>query len=338
MRVPNWLGDAVLSTPALEVLKNNYAHAHLTVLARETVKEVFQANPAVGEIITIPVGRGYRQAGKRLRGKEFDSGILFTNSFSSALIFYLAGIPRRIGYATDGRSLLLTGRMRRRPDFRKEHQVNYYLHLAEEASDGSGPRQIASAGQKPLIWNVTGVEDERAEGLLRNAGVSVRHGLIGINPGATYGRAKRWFPDRFADLGDRISERYGVRIIIFGSSEDRAVADSVVSLMRTKPVNLAGQTNLRELAALLRRCALFITNDTGTMHVAAAVRIPTVAIFGSTEPVRTGPWGEGHIIVREGVPCSPCLQKECPRGDYLCFTKITVEDVLKAAEKQLARG
>ncbi len=340
VRVPNWLGDAVLSTPALHLLRQKFPRSYIVVMAKEWVGPVFKFNPDVNDTFVIPEEKGYRWMARNLREDNFDLGILFPNSFSSAFLFWLARITERVGYATDGRSLFLTEGIKRSPIFRREHQVRYYLHLVEQTGSNAlaASDQHSTIGEESLVWNITAEEDKWAQERLKHLGLSPEDRIVGINPGATYGSAKRWFPDRFAKLADELSKRYEARVVVFGSGEEKGIANSIVNLTEIKPVNLAGQTNLRQLAALISKCVLFITNDTGTMHVAAAVKIPVVAIFGSTDPVRTGPWGEGHIIVREEVPCSPCLEKECPRGDYLCFEKIRVEDVLKAAEKQLAKG
>ena len=336
VRVPNWLGDAVLSTPALHLLRQKFPHSYIVVLAQEWVAPVFKDNPDINDTFMITEASGYRWMAKNLKEDKFDMGILFPNSFSSAFLFWLAKIPERVGYPTDGRSLLLTQRRKRSHNFRREHQVKYYLHLVNKPLAQSD--QSLNPGEEALVWNIADGEGEWADETLADFGLLPDEDrVIGINPGATYGPAKRWLPDRFAKLGDELSKRYGVTVLIFGTWVEDEIATSIVNLSKIKPINLVGKTNLRELGALISKCALFITNDTGTMHVAAAVKTPVVAIFGSTDPVRTGPWGEGHVIVREGVPCSPCLERECPRGDYLCFEKITVEDVLKAAEERLGK-
>lgn len=335
VRAPNWLGDAVLSTPAVHLLRLKFPRSYIVVLAQEGVAPVFQANPDINDILTMTKGSGYRWLARKLREDKFDRGILFPNSFSSAFLFWLAKIPERVGYSTDGRSLLLTERKKRSPHFREEHQVRYYLHLVEQIEDNSS-HQPSAGEEDGLVWNITDQEEEWAERAMASFGlIPDKDRIVGMNPGATYGPAKRWFPDRFTKLTDELSKKYGVTVLLFGTGLEKRLADKIVNSAEVKPINFTGETNLRQLAALISKCPLFITNDTGTMHLAAAVKTPTVSIFGSTDPVRTGPWGEGHIVLKKEVPCSPCLKRECPRGDYLCFEKITVEDVLKTAEKLL---
>ncbi|NOX97230.1 MAG: lipopolysaccharide heptosyltransferase II [Nitrospirae bacterium] len=342
VRVPNWIGDAVLSTPALHLLGQKFPDSRIVVLAKEWVAPVFEANPDVREIYVMKEGESRRGLAGRLKAAKFDLGVLFPNSFSSAFLFRLAGIPRRVGYATDGRSFLLTQRIKRPSRFREEHQVDYYKKLVEAIiGNGQDDRQMLFAGfldnekDKRLVWVITKDEEKRAKKLLRKAKVPPDAKLIGLSPGAAFGPAKRWFPDRFAKLGEELQKRYQAKIILFGSSGEKEITDSIEARMDSPGLNLAGQTTLRELGALISRCFLFITNDTGTMHLAAAVKTPLVAIFGSTDPVRTCPLGEKSIVLRKATPCSPCLKKECKRKDYLCMDKITVEDVLRGCQKIL---
>ncbi|MCD5390982.1 lipopolysaccharide heptosyltransferase II [candidate division NPL-UPA2 bacterium] len=335
VRVLNWLGDAVLCTPALTTLRRRFPQASLSVLAHKRVEEVFYYNSTIDDMITFSDVEGYWSIARKLRRKKFDLGIIFPYSFSSALIFFLARIPDRVGYATQGRSLLLTRRIELNPSFRKEHQVMYYLNLVRQMTQGRD--QKSEVESKKLVWNVTEDERTRAEELLREVGISQQDRLIGMNPGATYGPAKRWFPDRFAKVGDEIVKRYGARIIIFGNSQERRIANSIANMMQKMPVNFAGRTNLRELAAMISRCQVFVTNDTGSMHIAAAVGTPVAAIFGSTNPQKSAPWGDGHIVTRKEIECSPCMKKICPRRHYKCMEIIEVQEVLKAIEQQFQK-
>ncbi|MBM4308848.1 MAG: glycosyltransferase family 9 protein, partial [Deltaproteobacteria bacterium] len=158
--------------------------------------------------------------------------------------------------------------------------------------------------------------------------------LIGINPGAAYGLAKCWHPDRFAELGRRLCERWKATALIFGREEERSMADRILKSLGGGGIDFTGKTHLLQLAALLERCRLLVTNDTGTMHVASAVGTPIVAIFGSTDPVATGPWGDGHVVVRKEVSCSPCFKRVCPT-DHRCMEGITVDEVEKVVSKKL---
>jgi len=331
VRVPNWIGDAVLSTPALAFLRKIYPDAHIAILTKEWAKDVFKANPSIDEIMTL--NKSLLRASMEVRQKRFDSGLLFPDSFSSALLFFIAGIPQRMGYPTDGRYLLLNRRIRRSRDFKKEHQVMYFLRLVQAL----GHKSICfeSSSDINLVWMVTDEERKRTDTILKEVGLfSDRDVLVGINPGAAFGPAKRWFTDRYAKLADELVKRYNVKVIIFGGPQDCDITGEVASLMKSSSINLAGKITLRELAAIIARCNVFITNDTGPMHIAAAVGTKVVAIFGSTDPVRTSPWGEGHIIVKKEVECSPCLKPFCLRNDYKCLDMITVEDVLGLIEEK----
>jgi heptosyltransferase-2 len=180
-------------------------------------------------------------------------------------------------------------------------------------------------------------EDRRwADGVLKDLGIREGELLIAMNPGATYGLAKCWYPDRFGKLGKRLAEKWEAKILLFGKEEERPIVDEILHYLGTDGINLIGKTGLLQLAALLERCTLLVTNDTGTMHMATAVGIPVAALFGSTPPLATGPWGEGHVVVRKDVPCSPCWKRICPK-DHRCMELITVDEVEKVVDKQLRR-
>lgn len=330
VRVPNWIGDAVLSTPALTLLRKIYPDSHIAVLTKEWAGDVFKNNPSIDEIIILD--KGLLQSAGEIRKKQFNSGVLFPDSFSSALLFFIAGIPERIGYSTDGRYLLLTRRVRRYRDFKKEHQVFYFLRLVQSFKHLQP--DIEYFRNINLVWRISDEERKKADLFLKKMGLSFEKDiLVGINPGAAFGPAKRWFPERYANLADELVKRYNAKILIFGGVQDFEIVREISSMMESPSINLAGKTNLRELAAIIGRCRIFITNDTGPMHIASAVGTKVVAIFGSTDPVRTSPWGKGHIIVKKEIECSPCLKPYCLRKDYKCFDMITVEDVLNIIEE-----
>jgi heptosyltransferase-2 len=172
--------------------------------------------------------------------------------------------------------------------------------------------------------------------VLKDLGIPEGKPLIGMNPGATYGLAKCWYPDRFGEMGKRLSEKWQARVLLFGKEEERPIVHEILKHMGMKGIDLTGKTGLLQLAALIERCTLLVTNDTGTMHVATAVGTPVVAIFGSTPPLTTGPWGDGHVVVKRDVPCSPCWKRICPT-DHQCMDLITVDEVEEAVDKQLRR-
>ncbi|MBT9138315.1 lipopolysaccharide heptosyltransferase II [candidate division NPL-UPA2 bacterium Unc8] len=333
VRVPNWIGDAVLCTPALHLLRKSFPSASITALAKEWVAPALKANPDIDRIIVMTEKESYFELAGKIAVNKFETGILFPNSFSSALLFRLARIPKRIGYSTNGRSLLLTQRIKRPLNFKKEHQVFYYLQLIEKYLSITGNFRSNQEMVK-LIWNITEEEKVGADELLRGANISSQKRLIGINPGAAHGPAKRWFPERFAEVSDELVQKYDARIAIFGSPDERKTAISIAEMMKFKPLNFAGKTNLRQLAAIISRCQLFVTNDTGNMHIAAAVGTPVVTIFGPTDSRRTAPRGNGHIIVQKKIRCSPCMKKNCPKRHHKCMKAIKAQDILDAVENR----
>lgn len=322
VRATNWVGDALLSTPAVGAVRRAFPAAHLAVLARPPVREVFDGSPDVDEVIVAPArsfGRALA-AGlalvRDLRRRGFDLAVLLPNAFEAALVAWMARIPHRVGYATDGRGPLLTRAVRRRAGVLERPQVDYYLGL----TDALGwPR----AGEHPRLPVGPAAEAEAAALL---AGAEGDHPWVALNPGSTYGTAKRWPPERYAALADLLRDREGVGIVVVGSPGDREASRAVRQAMRGPALDLTGRTGLQALGACLRRMACLVTNDTGGMHVGAAVGTPVVAIFGPTDPRTTAPVGDGHRLVRQPVPCSPCLLRECPI-DHRCMTGISVERV-----------
>ncbi len=328
IRSTNWVGDAVLTTPAIRAVRKNFPDAEISILAKPWVAPVFWDNPCVDNILEYDsTGRHSRwlrklRLVKALRRGRFDLAILFQNAFEAALLAYLAGIPNRLGYDTDGRRLLLTHSIRLEPEQKHVHEIDYYLGIIQGSS--------LSLDGRALTLTVTEQEHRRSKEILATHRVSCRDILVGVSPGATYGSAKRWFPDRYAALCDRIHESYGARIIIVGSPDEEAVGRRVSESMKYPCVDLCGKTNLREVFALIKRCKLFVTNDSGLMHAASALGVPLVAIFGSTNPRTTGPSSSRSCIVRVPVPCSPCLKPECP-DHHQCMKEITVDMVYAAA-------
>ncbi len=328
IRMPNWIGDAVLAAPALRLLKATLPKSKIVALCRGVVSKVFVHNPLCDEIIVF-TSRIPRETIRALRRRQFEAGLLLTNSFSSALLFYLAGIPERAGYSTDGRRLLLTKPVRAGTAFHNGHQADSYIELIKKTY------KLPDSGiVREGLWVIS--EDERKEAcrLLEQEGVGKDEPIIGINPGAAYGPAKRWPPECFGRLSDYCSQRYKSRIVIFGGQSDRDVVNKVKEAMKSSaPIDLCGKTSLRQLGALIRRCSLFVTNDSGPMHIAAALNVPVVAIFGSTNPEKTRPLSKNHIIVRKPTECSPCMKPSCRLGTYKCMRQITVDDVIDAIER-----
>jgi lipopolysaccharide heptosyltransferase II len=331
VREVNWVGDAVLTLPALEALRGRFPMAEITLLARSWVGGLFAGHPAVDRIIEYrseDAHRGlrgrWRLAGE-LREGRFDLAVLFPNSMDAALIPWLAGVPRRIGYPTDGRHWLLTHPVSNGPAAESGHQVERYLAIV---------RALGGDGTPTPRLPVTESARQKSGELLRQHGIPAGDLLVALNPGSIYGSAKRWPADRFAALADGLVESHGAKILLVGSRGERPVLDRVAAHMRRPAVNLVGRTDLPTLVGLLERVHLLVSNDTGAMHVAVAVGTPVLAIFGPTDTVATGPLGKCVRVVRLPVPCSPCLLRECPI-DHRCMTGVTVAQILGEARTLL---
>jgi heptosyltransferase-2 len=332
VRGVNWVGDTVLSYPTVQQLKTLFPKSHLAILIPSYLVDLWKTFPYVDEIIPFQKKGGIGSIwedlnlSQSLKERNFDLAVILPRSFRSAFHIYLARIPIRIGYQSEGRSLLLTHGIRRTKELLHGHRVHYYRKLIEPLGKMESPHS-------PQI--VLREEDRRwADRALKDLGIPEGKPLIGINPGATYGLAKCWYPDRFGRLGERLAEKWQARILLFGKEEERPIVHEILHHLGTEGIDLTGKTGLLQLAALLERCTLLVTNDTGTMHVATAVGTPVVALFGSTPPLATGPWGEGHAVVRKNVPCSPCWKRICPT-DHRCMELITVDEVEKVVDKQL---
>jgi heptosyltransferase-2 len=328
IRSTNWVGDAVITTPAIRAVRKNFPEAKISLFAKPWVAPIFYNNPYIDNILSYDdAGKhkglsGIPRLSKELRKEKFDLAILLQNAFEAALIAVLAGIPNRLGYNTDARNLLLTHCIRLTPALKRVHQIDYYLGILEGASLKSDSRQLT------LV--VTDEERKHAEKILAKHGITGKDRLIGINPGAVFGSAKRWFPERYAALSVKLQKYSGAKIAIFGGPGEKALGQHISELMGNRCVNFCGKTSLREAVALIERCQLFITNDSGLMHVAAALDTPQIAIFGSTDHVTTSPGSPRSRIIRVPVPCSPCLKPDCPI-DHRCMKNITVDMVYDAA-------
>jgi heptosyltransferase-2 len=330
VRQVNWVGDAVLTLPALEALDRRFPLAEMALLARPWVAGLFAGHPAVDRIIDYRSEdahwgiRGRWRLAAALKEERFDLAVLFPNSMEAAVIPWLAGIPRRIGHPTDGRRCLLT-HVVSTESAAGRHQVEWYLAVV---------RALGANGTQTVRLPVTEAVRRRSGELLRQYGIAPAGLLVALNPGSAYGNAKRWPADRFAAVADRLVESRGATILLIGSEGERPVLDTVAAQMRRPAVNLGGRTDLSALVGVLERVDLLISNDTGAMHVAVAVGTPVLAIFGPTDAVATGPLGRSARVVCASVPCSPCLLRECPI-DHRCMTGVTVPQVLQAARSLL---
>jgi heptosyltransferase-2 len=325
----NWVGDTILTTPAIGALHRGFPEARITVVARPWVAPLLEANDDISDIWEVDERNRLKflAVAARMRRYRFDLGILFPNSFASALLLALGGVSKRVGYDRDGRAILLTDRVAVTEDVLKVHQVEYYMNIVGKVCDiTNSPRR--------LVLNVRPSEHEWVRAFLQGQGVEETELVVGVNPGAHYGSAKRWFPKRFGAVARYCAQRYGAKVVIIGSKNEVDIAGEVASMAEVSVLNFSGQLTLRQLAALIARCSLYITNDSGSMHIAAALNVPLVAIFGSTDWVTTAPYSEKAIVVRKPTECAPCLLRECPT-DHRCMEAITVDDVIQAVDKHL---
>jgi heptosyltransferase-2 len=266
-----------------------------------------------------------------LRAERFDAALLFPNSFHSAWMAWLARIPLRIGYARDGRGFLLHDPIEPPSPAAYGHQVDYYLQLLFRAGLIDKPQAI-----EEIRLRLTEAEEVWAERRLDALGLSGPRFPVGLAPGAAFGPAKRWLPERFAGLADRLIGALDADVLIFGSAAERPLAEEIAGAMKHTPVIVAGDTSLRQLLALMARCRFMVTNDSGSMHLAAALGVPLVAIFGSTDERVTGPMGTRVRIVKRDVACSPCGRRVCPI-DFRCMRDISVEEVFRASLEVVKR-
>lgn len=321
VRAPNWIGDVVMSLPAVRALTARYPDASLTVLAKPWVADLYQGMrviPIKGHPGLRDLAAKWRLA-QQLRAEGFDLAVLLPNSFESAAVLKLAGIRRVIGYDRDGRGLILPDAID--PPLPGEipaHQRFYYLELLRRAG-------IVDALPDVREIRFDGIAEARARGeaLFRQAGMSLP--VVGVSPGAAYGSAKRWLPERFAEAAARL----GGSVAVFGSAGEKPLCDQVAQAARGR--SFAGATTLREFIDMAAACRVFLCNDSGAMHIAAALGVPSVTVFGPTDETATGPTGPAAAIVREPVPCAPCGKRECPI-DHRCMTGVSVDRVISAVQ------
>lgn len=325
IRATNWVGDAILSLPAVEAVRARFPQARITILARPWVADIYRFGDFADEILLYERKQGLGQVRERLRviaalrARRFDCALLLQNAFDAALLAALAGVPERIGYARDGRRWLLTRPVRTpRKGEIPEHESFYYLELLCRAG------WLERLPEQPVA-RLGGIRHEPEP-------------VIGVSPGAAYGTAKRWLPERFAAAAAALAREKRATVSVFGSAGESGLCEQVAAEIRSLGVeaqSFAGHTSLAEFIRLAARCMLFLTNDSGAMHVAAALGVPTVAVFGATNPVATAPLGPRVRLVREPVECSPCLLRECPI-DHRCMTRVSADRVVAAALELLA--
>lgn len=322
--MPNWVGDLVMATPVLTDLRHRFPEAEITAMCKSHLVDLLKRDAAVDEVFGFSQpGYGFlRRMGDydligKLRTGQYDLGVLLTNTFSSAWYFYQGRVGRRLGYKTRLRSLLLTDGVPWLAE--RMHQVDFYKHILE-------PLGIGRSGTSPRLY-LTEEEIRMAKELLYQRGYKDGAPLFGINPGAAYGLAKCWPPERFRALTIQLLEKDpNAFILFFGEETTVPLVKEIVQELSPRVLNLAGATDLRELLCLIKLCDVLVTNDSGPMHIGAALGTPLVALFGSTDDALTGPFGQSEAVIRKKVSCSPCFERVCPI-DFRCMRGITVEEV-----------
>jgi len=335
IRATNWVGDAIMALPALRAVRKRFPDAEIAIVARPYVADIYRDQQICNQLIPYDLkalhaglsGRGRLAAD--LREQKFDVALLLQNAFDAAWLAWRAKIPERIGYARDGRSFLLTKAV---PVPRNgeipAHEKFYYLELLRRAG------WLDSVPDESFIClRIPEEKSRRAEEFLSNSGVRQGAVRIAIGAGASYGSAKCWPPSRFAEVANRLQSEANADVILFGTAGEATVSTAISGEMRRPPIDLTGKTAISDLPALLSRCHLFIGNDSGAMHVAAAVGLPVVAVFGPTDPFGTAPVTPRCSIVQQKPYCSPCFLRRCPT-DHRCMTAITA-DIVEAAAKPL---
>lgn len=325
VRMPNWIGDLVMATPVLTDLRNAFPKANITAMCRRPLCDLLERDEAIDELFCFarPANDFSRREEMRdiiakIKAGHYDTGILLTNSFSSAWWFWQGRVKRRIGYAAHFRRFLLTDSLSLPKE--KEHQVITYKKLL-------APLGVPLSETAPRLY-LTEKEIKEAKTLLTQRGYIEGKKLIGINPGAAYGSAKCWPPERFKALAMRLLLETEAYIVFFGDSSTADLVKEIAQGLPEKVIDLAGVTTLRELAAIIKECTVLITNDSGPMHIGAALNVPLVALFGSTDEELTGPYTQMQNVIRKRVECSPCFKRTCPI-DFRCMKGIGVDEVVE---------
>ncbi len=338
VRGVNWIGDAVMTMPAIHALRVARPGARISLLVKPWVAPLFEKDPNMDEVIlysgkheSIP---GRIRLARELKARGFCAAVLLQNALDAAVIAMLAGIPERVGYRRDGRSFLLTRSVPFDSAAGRLHHIDYYLNLLSRA----GLSAIKSAP-----WIFLGLDERLAA---RELLKQLRRPVVAINPGATYGSSKRWRPERFAEAAMRVIGELDGSVLLAGGPSEADIAGEIVRCMEgsgllrsdDRLLSVAGKTSLRELAALISESDVLITNDSGPMHIGYAVGTPLVAVFGSTSPQMTGPVGGGSVAIKKSLDCAPCFKRECSRKDLQCMDLISADEVFGAAKGLVSRN
>lgn len=337
IRATNWVGDAILALPALRAVRKRFPDAGIAIVARPYVADIYRNQEICNQLIPYdPKGLhagffGRERLAAELRAQKFDVALLLQNAFDAAWLAWRARVPERIGYARDGRGILLTKAVPiPRHGEIPAHEKFYYLELLRRVGWSDSLQDETFIG-----LHVPEEKRRRADEFLCKCGVRQGARRIAIGAGASYGSAKCWPPSRFAEVANRLQSQADADVILFGTAAEARVSTAISAEMRQPPIDLTGKTAIADLPALLSQCHLFIGNDSGAMHVAAAVGLPVVAVFGPTDPFGTSPVTQRCSIVQQKPYCSPCFLRRCPT-DHRCMTAITADVVVAAAKPWLS--
>jgi heptosyltransferase-2 len=337
IRATNWVGDAIMALPALRAAREKFPDAHIAIVARPYVAELYRDQSICDELIPYDSKgkhrgwRGRELLTSQLRARKFDKALLLQNAFDAAWLAWRAGIPERIGYARDGRSFLLTKTIKvPGPGEIPQHEKFYYLELLRRAGWINALKDDVH-----IALHVPESARDRAKQSLLVAGARPNALRLAVGAGASYGSAKCWPPDRFAAAINELLLHNDADVVLFGTAAEATVSRAIAGSLRRPPIDLTGKTTIGELPALLSQCHLFLGNDSGAMHVAAAVGLPVVAIFGPTDPEGTAPVTPRFSLVQQRPYCSPCFLRRCPT-DHRCMKAVTPEMVEAAMRVRLS--
>lgn len=329
VRSTNWVGDAVMTTPAMTDLRLAFPEAEIVVVANPLVAQLFTHHPCCDRVLVYDKKGPHKGWGglwrfaRQLSSERFDLAVLLQNAIEAAIMAWFAGIPRRAGYRTDVRRLLLTHGVAVGPEQKLLHHTEYYRHMLGRICSNEGDGRLCLVcSEAEKAWAARTLTGDR---------------WVAINPGAAYGSAKRWLPERFAEVADSLSRDFDLQVVLTGGPAEQEIGRDIEKAMHRPVLNLIGRTSVRQLMAVLESCRLVVTNDSGPMHVAAAFDVPTVAVFGPTDHTTTSPWSHRSRIVRRETDCAPCMLRQCPT-DHRCMRAVTADDVLEVARDLLEEG
>ena len=325
VRATNWIGDSIMSLPALEQLKKAFPEARICVLLRSWVKPVYEAHPSVDQIIIYDKKDGLKRIYqltkiiKRLRKEDFDIAVLFQNAFEAGLIGFFSGARMRVGLDSDMRRLFLTHPVKKK----KQHHIKNYLDIVKALG-------VKTEEKPPSLYLKESYTIE-ADKVLKGLGIDENQLLVGFSPGAAYGPAKRWPADSFAQIAKRAIKSWNAKILLFGSKKETSICQKIQQKVEDV-IDLSGKLDLGTTMGVIKRCDIFLSNDSGLMHIASALGIPTIGIFGSTDPELTGPKGICSYSIKSSISCSPCFKRECPKN-LECLYSISPDQVWKKMEE-----